>query len=241
MCCHLACERLGKRLGLEVSVVGVDAAPCGRGVYSRLKGFLGSALRTPGKGEGTLGKRVEKEVVEVETLTARRGRKRKIWSGGDDGNEAADAPLAVHMQQAAAATGKGVFASKKAELEAENAVSADVQQGRNDNKATEQRDNQPPDHEDNAVRLGTKQQAKTPLRRGEKHAQRPLLSSRQVRKDDIGDGDEDDDDIAGLRPGLGTMFQPAVDWLGAGRRREFAAWKVQILKDIRVMEGVVEA
>lgn len=188
-----------------------------------------------------MGKRVEKEVVEVETLTARRGRKRKIWSGGDDGNEAADAPLAVHMQQAAAATGKGVFASKKAELEAENAVSADVQQGRNDNKATEQRDNQPPDHEDNAVRLGTKQQAKTPLRRGEKHAQRPLLSSRQVRKDDIGDGDEDDDDIAGLRPGLGTMFQPAVDWLGAGRRREFAAWKVQILKDIRVMEGVVEA
>jgi origin recognition complex subunit 6 len=56
--------------------------------------------------------------------------------------------------------------------------------------------------------------AKTPLRRKEKH------------------GTADDDDLgpAGLLPGLGTMFQPAVDWLSDDRRLEYDRWKKTILR-----------
>lgn len=61
-----------------------------------------------------------------------------------------------------------------------------------------------------------RKQAKTPLRRREKH------------------GEVDDEDLgpAGLLPGLGTMFQPAVDWLSDDRRQDFAVWKKATLREI---------
>lgn len=64
--------------------------------------------------------------------------------------------------------------------------------------------------------------AKTPLRRKEKHESRKI--------------DEDEFGAAGLLPGLGTMFQPAVDWLSDDRRTEFAAWKEDILGSIAMVE-----
>lgn len=67
-----------------------------------------------------------------------------------------------------------------------------------------------------------KRPAKTPLRRKEKHAQRPL--------------DEDDHGPAGLLPGLGTMFQPAVDWLSEERQSEFAMWKQDLLQSVTAIE-----
>jgi origin recognition complex subunit 6 len=66
--------------------------------------------------------------------------------------------------------------------------------------------------EDNGPTTPRKQPAKTPLRRKEKHSQKKI-------------GDEDVYGPAGLLPGLGTMFQPAVDWLSEDRREDFAAWK----------------
>ena len=57
--------------------------------------------------------------------------------------------------------------------------------------------------------------AKTPLRRKEKHG--------NIEDDDMG--------AAGLLPGLGTMFQPAIDWLSDERRAEYAQWKKQILRE----------
>lgn len=62
---------------------------------------------------------------------------------------------------------------------------------------------------------------KTPLRRNEKH----------------GMVDADDPGPAGLAPGLGTMFQPAVDWLSDDRRAEYARWKKTILREITMLEG----
>ena len=65
--------------------------------------------------------------------------------------------------------------------------------------------------------LTLKKPAKTPLRRKEKHASRP---------------DEEHLGAAGLLPGLGTMFQPAVDWLSEDRRAENARWEKGIRKRI---------
>jgi origin recognition complex subunit 6 len=67
-----------------------------------------------------------------------------------------------------------------------------------------------------------KQPAKTPLRRKEKHSQRKI--------------GEEEQNPAGLLPGLGTMFQPAVDWLSEERRAEFAEWKEDFLGSVALVE-----
>lgn len=71
-----------------------------------------------------------------------------------------------------------------------------------------------------------KRPAKTPLRRAEKHARRPT------------NGDEDLG-AAGLLPGLGTMFQPPIDWLSDDRRSDFEVWKRAMLKECRAVEAQV--
>ncbi|WPG97828.1 origin recognition complex subunit 6-domain-containing protein [Acrodontium crateriforme] len=63
--------------------------------------------------------------------------------------------------------------------------------------------------------------AKTPLRRNEKHA-----------KTD----DPDGLGAAGLLPGLGTMFQPAVDWLSDERLEEYARWESDVRRQIAAVE-----
>ena len=67
-----------------------------------------------------------------------------------------------------------------------------------------------------------RQPAKTPLRRKEKHSQRKIGA--------------EEENPAGLLPGLGTMFQPAVDWLSEERRAEFDAWKEDLLADVALVE-----
>lgn len=66
------------------------------------------------------------------------------------------------------------------------------------------------------------QPAKTPLRRKEKHSQRKI--------------GEHEENPAGLLPGLGTMFQPAVDWLSEERRAEYEAWKEDVLGSVAALE-----
>ena len=61
-----------------------------------------------------------------------------------------------------------------------------------------------------------KRPAKTPLRRQEKRARV--------------DGDEDDVGPAGLLPGLGTMFQPTVDWLSEEKASYFAHWRHEVME-----------
>jgi origin recognition complex subunit 6 len=77
--------------------------------------------------------------------------------------------------------------------------------------------------EDNGPATPRRQPAKTPLRRKEKHSQRKI-------------GDEQENP-AGLLPGLGTMFQPAVDWLSEERRAEFDAWKEDLLSEVAAVEA----
>lgn len=67
---------------------------------------------------------------------------------------------------------------------------------------------------------------KTPLRRKEKHAARPVNSE-----------DEEEETAAGLQVGLGTMFQDAVDWLSDNRREEYREWKDGIMHKLDELEG----
>ncbi|KAK6435674.1 hypothetical protein LTR95_008131, partial [Oleoguttula sp. CCFEE 5521] len=79
---------------------------------------------------------------------------------------------------------------------------------------------------DNAAAVTSKKPpAKTPLRRKEKHAQHS------------GKLDEHDAGAAGLLPGLGTMFQPAVDWLSEERQADFEDWKADMMERIAAIEG----
>lgn len=68
---------------------------------------------------------------------------------------------------------------------------------------------------------------KTPLRRKEKHG-------RKAGDWTVG---EEDTGAAGLLPGLGTMFQAAVDWLSEERRAGFAVWKRSILRELAALEA----
>lgn len=62
--------------------------------------------------------------------------------------------------------------------------------------------------------------SKTPLRRKEKHAPRP--TSTHLPAADTQNGS------AGLKSGLGTMFQDAVDWLAEERCHAYAGWLEEI-------------
>ena len=62
------------------------------------------------------------------------------------------------------------------------------------------------------------------MRRKEKHGARGY------------EGDEES--AAGLQPGLGTMFQDAIDWLSAERRAEYRVWEREIRARIQEMEKI---
>lgn len=67
---------------------------------------------------------------------------------------------------------------------------------------------------------GPKRPTRTPVRRQEKHAKRDV---------DLGG--------AGLQIGLGTMFQPAIDWLSDERRESYKEWKSDIMMRLEAMES----
>lgn len=81
------------------------------------------------------------------------------------------------------------------------------------------------DSEDEGPVTPRRRPAKTPLRRkekrGGKQADGPI-------GEDVG--------AAGLFPGLGTMFQPTIDWLSDERRADYAQWKKDILRGISAVE-----
>lgn len=95
----------------------------------------------------------------------------------------------------------------------------DYQDGQDDVRSDDEEDTGP-------VTPRKKPAAKTPLRRKEKHGGKKAV-----------DGWEEDVGPAGLLPGLGTMFQPAVDWLSDERRAEYAVWKKGILKELAVVDA----
>ncbi|KAK1077424.1 hypothetical protein LTR33_008096 [Friedmanniomyces endolithicus] len=81
------------------------------------------------------------------------------------------------------------------------------------------------DGDDDDEPTPVKRPAKTPLRRKEKHAKR-----------DDGFTGEEDMGAAGLLPGLGTMFQPAVDWLSEERRAEYKIWEKNVYREMAAIQ-----
>jgi origin recognition complex subunit 6 len=75
--------------------------------------------------------------------------------------------------------------------------------------------------------------AKTPLHRKEKHAPRPVAKDAEmdtVMEDVDAEAEEEDNDKpgAGLRSGLGTMFQDSVDWLSGEKRKAYRTWEQSV-------------
>ncbi|KAG9854673.1 hypothetical protein KCU98_g1880, partial [Aureobasidium melanogenum] len=75
--------------------------------------------------------------------------------------------------------------------------------------------------------------AKTPLHRKEKHAPRPTRKDADmdtVMEDVDKEAEEEERDRpgAGLRSGLGTMFQDSVDWLSGERRMAYRTWERRV-------------
>lgn len=75
--------------------------------------------------------------------------------------------------------------------------------------------------------------AKTPLRRKEKHGGKRADGDGGL----VGQGEVVG--AAGLFPGLGTMFQPAIDWLSEENRADYVQWKRWILAEISASEQMV--
>lgn len=88
-------------------------------------------------------------------------------------------------------------------------------------------DNEDDEMEDKGPVTPQARPSKTPLRRKEKHGGKTALAA-ELLEDDLG--------AAGLLPGLGTMFQPAIDWLSDERRAEYANWKRGILEECARIE-----
>lgn len=243
-CCHIACERLGKKLALEI--VGRPTPPVQPRVYAKLKGFLGSMLRTPGtpKGKGR-GRGVEEKAVQAASSAegARSSARvmpskgvvgivtagRRVEDGvlrpqsgapGSEGREMRSSALQTPTRDVVTTQLAG--SKRKAEAEAEEeqvdtdvGTSATMAPG---DEAQEDAD-EASEYEGQAV-TPAKRPAKTPLRRNEKHLK---------QKDGEAAG------AAGLLPGLGTMFQPAIDWLSEERRLEYAVWKKRFVHDMEVL------
>ncbi|KAK3635517.1 hypothetical protein LTR56_014684 [Elasticomyces elasticus] len=212
-CCHIACERLGKKLGLEV---GKPAPPCQPRVYTKSKTYLSSVLRTP-----TTPRSAARTVVQAGS-----GR------GDADGNASAakaaepssagrslrgtpskrPAPVvesspSKRVKRSAAVTAVQETAPSEVAAPAINTAQEDEE---HDQERNEGVDNEP---------TPVRRPAKTPLRRKEKHAK--------------GDSEVDEDlGAAGLLPGLGTMFQPALDWLSDERRADYKVWEENIYREM---------
>jgi len=88
-----------------------------------------------------------------------------------------------------------------------------------------------------AVRAGGQKGKKTPLRRKEKHAPRPTEAADSIGSKARTMEEELADSRAGLLPGLGTMFQDALDWLAEDRVVRYMEWEKGIRLQIAEMEG----
>lgn len=86
--------------------------------------------------------------------------------------------------------------------------------------------------------------AKTPLRRREKHAPRPK-SSELLEDEDLTmkDADEAESETvgAGLKWGLGTMFQDSIDWLSAERKANYRIWESDVRRKCDEIEAEAAA
>ncbi|KAK5166205.1 uncharacterized protein LTR77_008466 [Saxophila tyrrhenica] len=198
-CCHIACQRLGHKLALEI---GKPAPPVGPRVYAKLHSVLTTTTGTPKRAVRGAGETPGSRGKEGVSPAAGRSLGRQATTPGSRKRKA---------EAVEETPSKSARTTRKADATSEPPVEGDA----------EILEDELEDADDQDTPVAVARPAKTPLRRGEKH----------------GATDEDDPGPAGLLPGLGTMFQPAVDWLSDDRRAEFARWKKGILREVALVEG----
>lgn len=163
----------------------------------------------------------------VHLMTASSMRGEKSFEAGDEQKRAVQSAVEAYFAKVKTATTSINSTSLQHDIETYYTQAAksgwsDMEWYRNlpsNNETT----NRAEGDENNGLVTPRRQPAKTPLRRREKHSQRKI-------------GDEDVYGAAGLLPGLGTMFQPAVDWLREDRREDFAVWKQDLLTSVEAIE-----
>ena len=217
-CCHIACERLGKKLALEI---GKPAPPVQPRVYAKLKTFLGSTLRTPStpKGRGRVEDKLGPAIATPNKLgsvgTTPTTAKRETRSSAQPTPTRSVAAVPV-------SSSKRKIEDEATQIQVVRSVPSTValSDPEPEEDVAESEEHCTGDATDAIT--PTQRPSKTPLRRKEKHA-------------DFDDGLADLE-AAGLLPGLGTMFQPAIDWLSDERRAQYAMWKEDIMRQMSVFD-----
>ena len=216
-CSHIACERLGKKLALEI---GKPAPPVQPKVYAKLKAFLGSTLRTPStpKGRG----RAEDKLVPASAAPKRLSGVVTTPTSARRETRSSVQPTPTKSVVVPLSSKKRKAEGEVAVVQAVNSVPSDVALA--DQAAEDDLAQSEGHYTDDAAEAITpvKRPSKTPLRRKEKHTK-------------FDDGLEDLE-AAGLLPGLGTMFQPAIDWLSDERRAQYVIWKQNIMRQMPVFD-----
>ncbi|KAK3066195.1 hypothetical protein LTR53_017552, partial [Teratosphaeriaceae sp. CCFEE 6253] len=212
------------KLSLEI---GKPYPPCPPKVYAKLKTYLGSVLRTPVTPRG------RKVVGEVSGSGNRgvSGVKTVDGRGKEEGGDASAARSLRGTPSKRPAPAVEVTPSKKAARSPAAVTGKKAQPPKQDEPPSVEAETPGERDEDDDIDMDedheptpVKRPAKTPLRRKEKHAKRAK------------DLDEDEDvGAAGLLPGLGTMFQPAVDWLSNERRADYEVWVKGIRREMAKM------
>ncbi|KAK4570005.1 hypothetical protein LTR86_002975 [Recurvomyces mirabilis] len=210
-CCHIACERLGKKLALEI---GRPVPPCAPKVYNKLKTYLGTVLRTPANTPRAARVVDKLEVKAGQDSSAKKTEEARTPGSGREGLRRTPIKRTLQLNDTPSERVKRTPSTCAVAPEPEREPPKDVPVPLQPDEEEEE--------EDDNVLTPVKRPSKTPLRRKEKHASRP-------------DGPEDVG-AAGLLPGLGTMFQPAVDWLSDERRAEYKKWEKNVFDQIRELE-----
>jgi origin recognition complex subunit 6 len=207
-CCHIACQRLGSRLALEIAT---PAPPVKPRVYNKLHTYLNSVLKTTASKPA---RAAQTQAKQAANIPASKSTTRSAVLG-DKISARADSSKNGLVGSSTITTPR----SRKRKAEEVGGGPAEQIDGTLDDSPSRQlvEENQDDrDVEDADARITpAKRTSKTPLRHKEKH-------------NGIG---EDDLDAAGILPGLGTMFQPAVDWLSDDRRADYVHWRKAILRE----------
>jgi origin recognition complex subunit 6 len=216
-CCHIACQRLGSRLALEIAT---PAPPVKPRVYNKLHTYLNSVLKTTAS-------KPAKAAAQTRTQTQTQTQTKQAPNTPASQSTTRSAILGDRISARADSSKNGLDGSSTVTTPRSRKRKAGDLGGRPAEQIDGTLDDSPSrqlveenqgDHDMEDVDAGitpAKRPSKTPLRRKEKH-----------------NGlDEDELGAAGILPGLGTMFQPAVDWLSDDRRTNYAHWKKAILRE----------